>query len=157
LQNTKHKYHNQQGKIELETIDVVEAVPEKEKLKYPHCFRIVTKPRTYIISPGSQSEMNKWITAITDAKAKHSKAGSAPKSIINPELENKQIAELEQLLIGVDSKMNEEVKVLLDDCSKDKDMILQELMRREIELAKAAWLSERQLISQELRRKQTVK
>jgi len=146
----------------LETIEAVEPVPEKEKLKYPNCFKIITKPRTYIISASSQSEMTKWITTINETRLKYSKTTASTsssaypinKAILNPEIENKGIPELEQMLGGIDSKMNEEIKILLDDYSRDKDMILQELMRREVEMLRAQWLAERQLLSAEIRHKQ---
>lgn len=109
--------------------------------------------------------MTKWITAINDARQKFAKgsasssayptSSTSPSIKINPEIESKGIPELEQMLGGIDSKMNDEIKVLLDDYSKDKDMILYELTRRDTEMIKAQWLSERQQLSNEIRRRQT--
>jgi hypothetical protein len=155
-QTHKNKYQNQQGSIALESVETVEAVSEKEKTKHPNCFKVVTPGRTYIISTPTQSEMNRWIDLTRDAKLKLLQSkGLVKATAINPELEVRTLPELESMLSTLDSKRNEEITVLLDDCQREKDLIIDELMRREVRSLLEHAHRERLLLSLELERRRT--
>ena len=132
----------------MNTIEHVDASTEKSK--YPNCFKVVTPGRTYVISAPTQSEMNKWIDLIKDTKLKYLQAKGIARSQSNTELDGKGLHDLEALLSGIESKMQEEIKVLLDDCSREKDLILEELMTREVRELLENARKDRELVQYEL-------
>jgi len=148
-QSETMQYNNLQGHIELHSIEGVEAVTEKEKVKKKCCFKVITPVRTFFISAPNQEDMESWISIIKTLKEEAGKKGSSE------EIDStKSLEELEQLIGGMDEQIKAEILKLIESFLKEKDIICDELMEREIQEVQNKYKFERQEIQQELKRRE---
>jgi len=146
------EYSNLQGHIELKSIENVEHVSEKEKLKKKYCFKIITPGRTFVISAINDEDMENWIDNIKKMKEK-SKSGLLLRSSSHENFEAKSLEELEHLLSNLDDKMKTEISQCFDNTTEMKDLVIEELIDREIEEVKHKYSSDIDELNAELKKK----
>jgi len=152
------KYNNLQGTIEINCIEGVEA-SQDPKLKKKFCFKVATAPRVFLICTSSTAEMESWIDAIKDLKAKTKAKSNEFLSRIRTSVsqkdthidyDSKSEEELQTMLGGINQDMNNEIKTFIETIEKEKDVILELLIEREITQLKQKYMVEKQEIMDEV-------
>lgn len=166
----------------MNSIELVEPVTDKDKVKRKHCFKLVTPGRIFLIAAENVADMESWMVLIKQAKEDKINSGAMTNGVDSlvaklfshiphgpPELEvpvksccssfsqlqlnGKSVEELEEMLNGLEDAMKTDINRLVDHCLQEKDHILDELMRREIQLAEKKMEAEKAQLEEELQRR----
>eukprot|EP01116_Phalansterium_solitarium_P020643 TRINITY_DN6144_c0_g1_i3.p2 TRINITY_DN6144_c0_g1~~TRINITY_DN6144_c0_g1_i3.p2 ORF type:complete len:200 (-),score=70.63 TRINITY_DN6144_c0_g1_i3:121-720(-) len=151
------KYASPQGSIEVGSIETVEPFgSDKQKKRY--FFKLATPDRTLVMAAATLDDAVRWIQAVQQLKRDGPDlfAIAAGSRDLDLDLSGKSLDELQTLLGSMDAAAKSDIQRMLDQSWLLKDMLIDELEKRDAKHVKDRYATNRNLLMAELARRTCV-